>query len=216
MTDVAHLGGGYAESAPDPGPTIAALLQAARPGSPSSRLAVLGGPPGVGKTAVAQALLALCPNTFLLDKDQTAAGFILEAAALRGDAPGAAYGTPHYWQKLRPLEYASALSAACANLVGTRQVLLVGGFGPELGVDALWEDLAANIAPTTLCVLHLDPPPLDVWCARMAGRGSRADASYFAHLAQALGNLPVWAGAVRIPTDGPLEAVVQRALNALG
>ena len=215
MTNVAHLGGGYAESAPDPGPTIAALLQAARPGSPSSRLVVLGGPPGVGKTAVAQALLALCPNTFLLDKDQTAAGFILEAGALRGDAPATAYGTQHYWQKLRPLEYASTLSAACANLVGTRQLLLVGGFGPELGADTLWEDLAANIAPAALRVLHLDPPPLDIWCARMASRGSRADAPYFANLARALGSLPVWAGAVRIPTDGPLYAVVQRALNAL-
>ena len=216
MTNVGHLGGGYAESAPDPGPTIAALLQAARPGSPSSRLVVLGGPPGVGKTAVAQALLTLCPHTFLLDKDQTAAGFILEAAALRGNAPDAAYGTPHYWQKLRPLEYASALAAACANLVGTRQALLVGGFGPELGVDDLWKGLAANIAPSALRVLHLDPPPLDIWRARMAGRGSRADASYFANLARALGSLPVWTGAVRIPTDGPLHAVVQRALNALG
>ena len=215
MTDVAHLGGGYAESTPDPGPTIAALLQAARPGSPSSRLVVLGGPPGVGKTAVAQALLALCPNTFLLDKDQTAAGFILEAAALRGDAADAAYGAPHYWQKLRPLEYASALTAACTNLVGTRQVLLVGGFGPELGVDSLWQGLAANIAPATLCVLHFDPPPLDIWRTRMASRGSPADASYFAHLAQALGNLPVWAGAVRIPTDDSLHSVVQRTLNAL-
>ena len=57
---------------------------------------------------------------------------------------------------------------------------------------------------------------MDIWRARMAGRGSRADASYFAHLAQALGNLPVWPGAVRIPTDGSLEGVVQRALNALG
>lgn len=215
MTDVAHLGGGYAASAPDPGPTTAALLQAARPGSPSSRLVVLGGPPAVGKTAVAQALLALCPNTFLLDKDQTAADFILEAAALRGDAPEAAYGAPHYWQKLRPLEYASTLAAACTNLVGTRQVLLVGGFGPELGVDSLWEGIATNIAPATLAVLHLNPPPLDIWRARMAGRGSRADASYFAQLAQALGNLPVWAGAVRIPTDGPLHLVVQRALNAI-
>ena len=83
-------------------------------------------------------------------------------------------------------------------------------------MDTLWEDLAANIAPATLCVLHLDPPPLDIWRARMASRGSRADASYFAHFAQALGNLPVWTGAVRIPTDGPLHSVVQRALNALG
>ena len=216
MTNAAHLGGGYAESTPDPGPTIAALLQAARPGSPSSRLVVVGGPPGVGKTAVARAILALCPNTFLLDKDQTASGFILDAAALRGDAPAAAYGTPHYWQKLRPLEYASALSAACANLVGTRQVLLVGGFGPELGADDLWEGLAANIAPAALRVLHLNPPPLEIWRARMAGRGSRADAPYFAHLARALGNLPVWTGAVCISTNGPLHSVVQRALNALG
>ena len=216
MTSAAHLGGGYAESAPDPGPTAAALLQAARPGDPSSRLVVLGGPPGVGKTAVARAILALCPHTFLLDKDQTAAGFILEAAALRGDGPATAYGSPHYWQKLRPLEYASALAAACANLVGTRQVLLVGGFGPELGVDALWEGLAANIAPAALGVLHLDPPPLNIWRTRLAGRGSRADAPYFANLAQALGSLPVWAGATRIPTDGPLHAVVQRALDALG
>ena len=83
-------------------------------------------------------------------------------------------------------------------------------------MDALWEDLAANIAPATLCVLHLDPPPLGIWRTRMASRGSRADASYFAHFAQALGNLPVWTGAVRIPTDGPLHSVVQRALNALG
>ena len=57
---------------------------------------------------------------------------------------------------------------------------------------------------------------MDVWRTRMASRGSRADDPYFTHLAQALGNLPVWTGAARIPTDGPLESVVQRTLNALG
>ena len=83
-------------------------------------------------------------------------------------------------------------------------------------MDDLWKSLAANIAPAALRVLHLDPPPLDIWRARMASRGSRADASYFANLARDLGSLPVWTGAVRIPTDGPLHTVVQRALNALG
>ena len=39
MTD--HLGGGYAESTPDPGPTVQALLKAARSGAPSARLILL-------------------------------------------------------------------------------------------------------------------------------------------------------------------------------
>jgi len=215
VTDVSHLGGGYGESTPDPGPTVQALLQAARPGAPSARLIILAGPPGVGKTAVAQALLPLLPNTFLIDKDQTAAGFVLAAAAQQGDQPSTAYGTPHYWQKLRPLEYAGPLATACANLVGTRQILLVGGFGPELGVDTLWTDLRTKIAPTTLQILHLDPPPLATWRARIAQRGSRTDAPYFANLAQALGQLPVWSGATRIDTDAPLHMVVQRTLDAL-
>lgn len=215
MTDVSHLGGGYAESQPDPGPTSKALLQAACPGASSARLIVLGGPPGVGKTAVAQALVSLLPNAFLIDKDQTAAGFILEAATLRGDAPSSAYGPTHYWQKLRPLEYAGPLSTACTNLVGTRQVFLVGGFGPELGLDSLWADLTQKIAPATLRVLHLDAPPLETWRTRMTQRGSRTDSPYFENLAQSLGNLPIWPGATRIDTDALLHTVVQHALDAL-
>ena len=147
MTDIAKLGGGYADSTPDAKPTAEALLAAARPGASSARLVIIGGPPGVGKTAVARALLSLLPNTFLIDKDQTAGGFILTAAAQRGDPPASAYGTSHYWQQLRPLEYAGPLTTACSNLVGTRQILLVGGFGPELGENDLWPSLGKKIAP---------------------------------------------------------------------
>lgn len=216
MTDVAKLGGGYADSTPDAKPTAEALLAAARPGASSARLVIIGGPPGVGKTAVARALLSLLPNTFLIDKDQTAGGFILTAAAQRGDPPASAYGTSHYWQQLRPLEYAGPLTTACSNLVGTRQILLVGGFGPELGENDLWPSLGKKIAPAPLRVLHLDPPPLETWRARMAGRGSPCDSPYFENLAQALGALPVWSGATCIDTDAPLYSVVQRTLDTLG
>ena len=215
MTDIAKLGGGYADSTPDAKPTAEALRAAARPGASSARLVIIGGPPGVGKTAVASALLPLLPNTFLIDKDQTAGGFILTAAAQRGDPPAAAYGTLHYRQQLRPLEYAGPLTTACSNLVGTRQILLVGGFGPELGENDLWPSLGKKIAPATLRVLHLDPPPLETWRARMTGRGSPCDSPYFENLVQALSALPVWSGATCIHTDAPLYSVVQRTLDTL-
>ena len=211
MTNVSHLGGGFTTSTPDPGPAATAIRGAAAPGSPAARLIVLAGPPGVGKTAVARTLLPLLPHAFLIDKDQTAAGFILEAA----DDSASAYGTPHYWQTLRPLEYAGPLALACTNLVDTRQVLLVGGFGPELGLDDLWPDLRDKIAPANLVVLHLDAPPLATWRARMAQRGSRTDDPYFTHLAQTLGTLPIHPLATRIDTDAPLHTVVQRTLDAL-
>ena len=158
MSDSARLGGGYASSSPDPRPTAQALLASVSSGDPSARLVVLAGPPGVGKSSVAKALVRLMPETLLIDKDHTAGGFVLEAAHLRGDGPEAAYGAKHYWQKLRPLEYAGPLRLACDNLVGHRQVLLVGGWGPELGMDDLWNEIHQRLSPSRLIVLHLDPP----------------------------------------------------------
>lgn len=211
MTEVSRLGGGYAESRPDPGPTVAALLRAVRPGEAGSCLGIIAGPPGVGKSTLAARLMELVPNTFWLDKDTTAAGFILQAAK---DA-NTAYGTPQYWQALRPLEYAGPLSLACANLVGRRLVLLTGGWGPELSVPALWQGLRAGLAPARLHVLHLDAPPLEVWRARLAGRGSRSDSPWFEQFAAALTSLPVWSGATHLATDQPVYALVQAALRAL-
>ena len=215
MSDVSQLGGGYAESAADPLPTAAAVEAAARPGSAESRLVILAGPPGVGKSAVAAGLVAALPNGFWVDKDTTAAGFILQAAAAAGLEPSAAYGTPQYWGRLRPLEYAGSIGLACANLIGDRVVIQVGGWGPELGVEALWPRLAQRIAPTRLEVVHLDPPPLEDWRQRMARRGSRCDSPWFDRFAQAVGALPVWDQARRINTDRPLRQVVQAVLQSL-
>ncbi len=215
MTDSARLGGGYATAKLNPRPTADALRAAALPGSPHARLIVLAGPPGVGKSCLAQALIELIPESLLIDKDHTAGGFVLEAAVLRGDDADRAYAAEHYWEKLRPIEYAGPLRQACINLVGRRSVILVGGWGPELGVAALWTDLQERLSPSRLCVLHLDPPPLDTWCARLSARDSRCDRPYVEQLARHIGQLPVWHQAKRIAAEGSIETVVQRALNAL-
>jgi len=215
MTDVARLGGGYAESSPDPGPTVEALLRAARSGEAGACLTVIAGPPGVGKSALAARLVEQLPHSFWIDKDTVAGGFVLQAARDAGLAADCPYGTPHYWQVLRPLEYAGPLSLACANLVGKRLVLLSGGWGPELSVPALWEGLRERLAPARLRVLHLDAPPLEVWRSRLAGRGSRSDSPWFEEFAAALTRLPVWEGALRLATDQPLCDLAQDARRAL-
>lgn len=215
MTDVARLGGGYAESVPDPGPTAEAVLAAAAPGSPGARLVVVAGPPGVGKSAVATQLVELLPGSLLLDKDWTAAGFVLEAARADGRGEEGAYGGPRYWRRLRPLEYAGTVTAACANLVSRRTVFLVGGWGPELALGRLWVGLGARLAPAGLAVLHLDAPPLELWRQRLAGRGSRADSPWFEGFARAVTAHAVWPGACRLSTAGSLHQVVQAALDAL-
>lgn len=215
MTEVSRLGGGYAESRPDPGPTVEALLRAVRPGEAGACLGIIAGPPGVGKSSLAARLLGLEPRSFWIDKDFTAAGFVLEAARQAGQPESGAYGTPRYWQHLRPLEYAGPLSLACANLVEDRLVLVSGGWGPELTVPALWEGLRERLAPARLRVLHLDAPPLEIWRARLAGRGSRSDSPWFEQFAAALTALPVWPGALRLPTDQPPAVLAQHALRHL-
>ena len=212
----ARLGGGYAESKPDAGPTAAAVLAAASAGGPAARLVVLAGPPGVGKTTLAARLLGLVPGSLCLDKDAVAGGFVLEAARQEGCAVEQAYGTQRYWQRLRPLEYGGAMAAACANLIDRRTVFLVGGWGPELAAVDLWPSLAAALAPARLDVLHLDAPEWETWRRRLAARGSRSESPWFEAFAGSVTALPVWDGAVRLSTALPPHALAAAALGALG
>jgi hypothetical protein len=194
---------------------VKAVLQAARPGSAGARLVVLCGPPGVGKSAAADRLVRLIPDSLVIEKDLTASGFILQAAAARGAGPASAYGTPEYWSCLRPLEYGGATAQACANLIGRRLVFLVGGWGPELGVAALWAELTRQLAPARLSVVHLDPPEHETWRSRLAKRGSRTDSPWFESFARSVTAVPVWPGAARISTAGPLHRTVQGILAVL-
>ena len=215
MTDSAQLGGGYAESNPDPHPTVAAVLAAASSGCASARLLILAGPPGVGKSTAATSILGYLPHAIVVEKDLIASGFVLQAARDRNEPTSGAYGSKHYWQTIRPLEYAGATGLACANLVGTRTVLLVGGWGPELAVCRLWTELTTIVAPARLSVVHLEAPPSETWRQRLSARGSRADSPWFETFAAAVSGQPVWPLAHRIPTDQAPAAVVGQILAAL-
>ena len=215
MIDSALLGGGYAESDADPHPTVEAVLAAASSGSAAAHLVVLAGPPGVGKSTAATGILQSLPHTVVVEKDLVASGFVLQAARDRDEPASAAYGTDHYWQVLRPLEYSGATALACANLAGTRTVVLVGGWGPELAVCRLWSQLGTAVSPAQLSVLHLDAPPLELWRRRMSARGSRTDSPWFEDFAAAVSGLPVWSHARRISTNQAPTAVVEQILAAL-
>ena len=215
MRGVSLLGGGYAESAPRPLPTVEAVIRAAAPGSAAARLAVIAGPPGSGKSSLAGALQRLLPGSFTVDKDWCSGPFILEVARQTATPVEEAYGTDQYWERLRPIEYGTAAAAACANLVGACTVFLVGGWGPELGVEHLWTSLRDRIAPSKLVVIHLDPPGIEEWRTRMAARGSRTDSPWFESFCRAVGGLPVWEGAVRLPGGDSCNEVVEQALAAL-
>jgi hypothetical protein len=216
VTSTAHLGGGYADRLPDPRPTAAAVLAAAQPGDPGAHLVVLCGPPGVGKSTVAAQLLRSIGTAVLVDKDLTAAGFILQAAAGRGLDSQAAYGSDEYHTVLRPLEYSGAMAQACANLVGDRLVLLCGGWGPELALEYLWTNLAAKVHPARFSVVHLEAPPLEQWRQRLGGRGSRSDSPWFEAFAAAVTALPVWSGAIRIASAPPAHRTAAAIAQALG
>ena len=215
MRDASRLGGGYAESRPRPLPTVEAVLAAAAPGSAAARLAVIAGPPGSGKSSLAGALQRLLPGSFVVDKDWCSGPFILEIARQTATPTEEAYGTDLYWERVRPLEYGTAVVSACANLVGARTVFLVGGWGPELGVEYLWTSLRERIAPSKLVVIHLDPPGIEEWRERMEARGSRTDSPWFESFCSAVGGLPVWEGAVRLCGGDCCNEVVEQALAAL-
>ena len=215
MNETRQLGGGYSESNPIPFPTVNAVLSAVKPGSASSTLVVISGPPGVGKSTLAHHMLDLVPGSLVVDKDCFAAPFILELAQQTGTSAENAYGTDLYWKRLRPIEYSGAVAIASANLVNSRTVFLVGGWGPELGIQDFWISWKNKISPAALIVIHLDPPEIEKWRTRMAIRGSRTDSPWFESFCESVGNLPVWKHAVRIASDCLPHEIAEQTLASI-
>src|SRR5690349_4870444 len=99
-------------------------------------LVLIGGGAGAGKTSVARALATQFEPSVLLDKD-VVNGVWVDAMLHRLNGGQIDRESPVYREVLRPLEYASLMSAALDNLALGKMVFVVAPLGPELS-DSEW------------------------------------------------------------------------------